>query len=141
MDKRRFAELATAIAAFSKDPSTKVGAVLVDDHDNILAMGYNGFARGVTDSEERLCNRSMKYRLMTHAELNTLLAAARTGTSTNGATLIVSSLFPCEACASAIVQAGIKRVIAPRPNNERWIESNELAKTIFDEAGVKIDYL
>lgn len=129
------------MATFSKDPSTKVGAVIVDDNDNILAMGYNGFARGINDTEERLCNRDMKYRMTVHAELNSILASARTGRKLDGATMIVSSLFPCEQCASAIVQAGIKTVLAPRPNNERWLESNKLAQVIFDEAGVKVDYV
>lgn len=131
----RFAETA---ASYSKDPSTKVGAVAIDDQFTILATGYNGFARGVEDAEDRLCNRPLKYRLTVHAELNTILAAARTGRKLDGATLIVSSLFPCEACASAIVQAGIKRVIAPKISNERWVESNRLAKVIFDEAKVEV---
>ena len=131
----RYAETA---ATFSKDPSTKVGAVAIDDQYTILATGYNGFARGVEDSEDRLCNRPMKYRLTVHAELNTLLAAARTGHKLDGATMIVSSLFPCEACASAMVNAGIKRVIAPKIANERWKESNQMAKLIFAEAGVEV---
>ena len=138
MKELRYLKYAEVAASFSKDPSTKVGAVVIDDKFTILSTGYNGFARGVTDSEERLWNRPMKYRLTVHAELNTLLAAARTGQKLDGATMIVSSLFPCETCASAIVQAGIKRVIAPKIDNERWKESNELAKLIFAEAGVEV---
>jgi dCMP deaminase len=138
MKELKFMRFAEAAASLSKDPSTKVGAVVIDDQYTILATGYNGFARGVTDSEERLCDRPMKLRLTVHAESNTLLAAARTGRKLDGATMIVSSLFPCEACASAIVQAGIKRVIAPKIDEGRWKESNEMAKLIFAEAGVEV---
>ena len=138
MKELRYMKFAEVAASFSKDPSTKVGAVCVDDHFAVLATGYNGFARGVKDSEERLCDRNTKLRLTVHAELNCLLAAARTGRKLDGATMIVSSLFPCEQCASAIVQAGIRRVIAPRISNERWMESNKMAQTIFDEAGVEV---
>lgn len=138
MKALRYMQFAEVAASFSKDPSTKVGAVVIDEHFAVLATGYNGFARGVTDSEERLCDRNMKLRLTVHAELNCLLAAARTGRKLDGATMIVSSLFPCEQCASAIVQAGIRTVIAPPITNERWKESNELAKLIFGEAGVEV---
>lgn len=138
MKEDRFMALAQTIATFSKDPSTKVGAVCIDKDQNILSMGFNGFARGVNDTEERLCNRDTKLRLTVHSELNCLLAAARTGRRLDGATMIVSSLFPCESCASAIVQAGICRVIAPRISNERWMESNLMAKVIFNEAGVEV---
>jgi dCMP deaminase len=141
MDPRRFMVDALAAASKSKDPSTKVGAVILDADSNLLASGWNGFARGVKDSEERLCHRPTKYRLMVHAEMNAVLASARTGRRLDGATIVVSSLFPCEACASAIVQAGIKLVIAPKPNNDRWLESNQWAMTIFDEAGVKVEYV
>lgn len=141
MDSKRFAALADVIATFSKDPSTKVGAVAIDDDNNILAMGYNGFPRGVADTEERLWNREKKYQLVVHAESNLIAASARTGRRLAGATMIVSSLFPCSQCAGLIVQAGIKRVIAPQSSNERWSDSNQVAKQIFDEAGVEVTYV
>ena len=136
--QKRFMIDALAAASKSKDPSTKVGAVVIDDDCNLLASGWNGFARGVKDTEERLCTRDMKLRLTVHAELNTIVASARTGRRLDGATMVVSSLFPCESCASAIAQAGIKRVIAPKIENERWKESNQLAKLIFTEANVEV---
>lgn len=138
MKALRYMVFAEAAASLSKDPSTKVGAVIIDDDYNILACGYNGFPRGVVDSEDRLCNRELKYPLTAHAETNAIYASARTGRKLAGATLIVSSLFPCVECAKAIVQAGICRVIAPKIANERWMESNRLAKLIFDEAGVEV---
>ena len=138
MKAEDFMRVAEVVASFSKDPSTKVGAVIIDDHYNILATGYNGFPRGVADTEERLCNRSLKYPLTVHAEANAIAASARTGRRLEGATMIVSSLYPCVDCAGLIAQAGIKKVIAPRIVNERWSESNQLARVIFVEAGVEV---
>ncbi len=133
-----FLLLAQHVAGWSKDPSTKVGAIVVDDEYRILSVGYNGFPRKVEDSEERLCNRETKLKLVVHAEANAIAAAARTGTSLGGATLVVSSLYPCCACAGLIAQAGIIRVITPKIDNNRWKESNEAARLIFNEAGVEV---
>ncbi len=138
MKELKFMAVAETIATFSKDPSTKVGCVILDAHQNLLASGWNGFPRGVSDTEERLCNRELKYPLTVHAEANAIAASARTGRKLDGATLVVSSLFPCADCAGLIAQAGIKRVVAPKSNNERWVESNKLARLLFDEAGVEI---
>ena len=139
MKHASFIEEAQFIARRSKDPSTKVGAIALDDDCNILATGWNGFPRGVEDTEERLCDRPTKLALTTHAEQNLIAAAARTGRRLEGATLVVSSLFPCSSCAGMIAQAGIKRVIAPAPSGDsKWYESNQYAKTIFDEAGVEV---
>jgi len=131
----RFAETA---ASLSKDPSTKVGAVAINDDGIVLATGYNGFPRGVIDSEGRLCNRDMRLKLTSHAEQNLVAQSAYSGMSIRGATVLVSSLFPCAECAKSLAQAGVKRVIAPKIDNERWKESNELAKVIFEESGVEV---
>ena len=138
MNPTKFMVLAEAIASFSKDPSTKVGAVIIDDDCNVLAMGFNGFPRGVADLEDRLWDKEVKYALVVHAEANAIAAAARTGQRLKGATIVVSSLFPCRDCAGLIAQAGIKKVIAPKISNERWKESNETAKVIFSEAGIEV---
>ena len=131
----RYAEVA---ASMSKDPRSKVGAVAIDDDFRVLATGYNGFPRGVTDSEERLCNREMKYALIVHAEANIVAQSAYSGVSIRGSTVLVSSLFPCVDCAKLLVQAGVRRVIAPKIANERWRQSNELAKLIFAESNVEV---
>jgi len=122
----------------SKDPSTKVGAVAIDDEFRVLATGYNGFPRGVQDLEERLCEQSLKYALTVHAEANIVAQSAYSGVSIRGSTVLVTSLFPCVDCAKLLAQAGVKRIIAPRIQNERWKESNELAKLIFAESGVEV---
>ena len=70
-----FLGLAEYVSTASKDPSTKVGAVIVDDERRVVSLGYNGLPRGVDDTEERLNNRDLKYRIIVHAERNSLLFA------------------------------------------------------------------
>lgn len=122
----------------SKDPSTKVGAVALDDDFRVLATGYNGFPRKVHDTEDRLCNREVKYALTVHAEANIVAQSAYSGVSLKGSTVIVSSLFPCVDCAKLLAQAGVRRVIGPKVQLGRWFESNSLAKTIFNEVGIEV---
>ena len=71
---KRFLALAEHIARWSKDPSTKIGAVIVDPNKRVVSLGYNCFPRGVEDSEERLENREVKYKIIVHCERNALLA-------------------------------------------------------------------
>lgn len=136
----RFLNLAKTVAAYSKDPSTKVGAVIVDDDDNVRTIGYNGFPRGVKDTEERLNDRSIKYPLTVHAELNAICTCARVGVPTKGATMVCTH-FPCADCAGAIVQAGFKEVVVLAPSEDfdsRWNETNNFARTIFTEGEVDV---
>lgn len=136
----RFLKLAQTVAGYSKDPSTKVGAVIVDDDDNVRTIGYNGFPRGVKDTEERLNDRSIKYPLTVHAELNAICTCARVGVPTKGATMVCTH-FPCADCAGAIVQAGFKEVVVLSPTEDfdsRWKETNALALTIFIEGKVDV---
>ena len=94
----------------SKDPNTQVGACIVDENNIILSTGYNGLPTGCSDDEyswEREGDDT-KYQYVVHAELNTILNA--TGKSLRGARIYVS-LFPCNECAKAIIQSGIKEVV------------------------------
>lgn len=133
----KFMPIAQSVAALSKDPNTKVGAVALDENYNIIATGYNGIPRGVEDAPERL-QRPEKYRWVSHAEENLVAQAAYGGRSLKGATVLVTSLFPCNACARMLIQAGVKRVIAPKIENGRWAEVNEMAMRMFAEAGVEV---
>lgn len=138
----KFWPLVEAVAQMSKDPSTKVGALALDDNLNIIATGYNGFPRGVDDNPDRYSDRETKLRLVSHAEQNLIAQAAYGGRSLKGATLLVSSLFPCSSCAKSIIQAGVVRIISPRPDeSERWAEESKWAKLMFDEAGVEQMYV
>lgn len=130
----RFLELAQHIAQWSKDPSTKTGAVIVDPNNRVVSLGYNGFPRGVNDSPERLENREMKYKLIVHCERNALLFARE---SVVGCRLYTWPFMSCAPCAAMVIQAGITEVVAPVSNNQRWIEDFKLAQILFSEAGVK----
>lgn len=129
--------LAKFFSTWSKDPRTKVGAVIIGEHGQVLSQGYNGFPRGLKDSEERLNNRTLKNKLVVHAETNALYNALLNGVKLNGATMYIYGLECCHECAKAIVQSGIKTVYVHNPvKNEDWVESTNLAKAIFNECNV-----
>jgi len=138
---RSYIDLAKSVSEWSKDPSRKIGAVAIGDKGQILAQGFNGFPRGINDSVERYNNRELKYKFVVHAEMNVIYNASYNGVSLDGADLYVYGLPICSDCAKGIVQVGIKRVIMPMPTEipEQWVESWELSKTMFEEAGV--DYV
>ena len=85
---RRFLELAEHISTWSKDPSTKVGCVVVGEDREIRSTGFNGFPRGIEDDAERLEDREQKYPLICHAEENAIMHAARTGKSAQQASMV-----------------------------------------------------
>ena len=133
----RFLDLAEHISKWSKDPSTKVGAVIVDSQRRIVSTGYNGFPVGVMDSYDRLTNRDNKYEMIIHAEANAILFAHQ---RMNDMTLYTTPFQPCSRCASLIIQSGISRVISYEieESKNRWVDSFKLAKELFDEAGVEL---
>lgn len=128
----RFIELAWRVASWSKDPSTKVGSVIVAPNRTVLGLGYNGFPRGVGDYANRYDDRPQKYKFVVHAEPNAILTA---GQIPPGSTLYCT-LFPCNECAKLIIQAGITRVVAPIPPESNWTEAFEISKEMFYEAGI-----
>jgi len=134
---QRFLELAGHVAAWSKDPSTKVGAVIVRPDKTVASIGFNGLPRGVNDSAARLNDRELKYPMTVHAEVNAILHARE---PLHGYTIYVAPLNPCSNCAAAIIQSGIKRVMAMAEINPRWEQSNALAQTMFEEAGVTAEF-
>jgi dCMP deaminase len=97
---RRFLLLAKEVSRWSKDPSTRVGAVITDDLGRVLSTGFNGFPRGVLDAEERYLNRDEKYKFIVHAEVNACLLA---GERARGGSLYVYPSFAipnvCHECA------------------------------------------
>ena len=132
----RFMSLAYSVAEWSKDPSTKVGAVIVNDKKQVLAIGYNGFPRGVKDLPERYADRTTKLNFVAHAERNALDNAF---TSVEGATLY-STLYPCTECAKGIIQRGIKTVVTSKDFHETHAHrfNFDISKTMFNEAGVDV---
>jgi dCMP deaminase len=133
----KFLGLAREVSTWSKDPSTKVGAVIVDANCRVVSLGYNGFPSYIEDTEERLNNRELKLRYTVHAEINAILQARQ---SVKGCTLYTVPFMPCANCALQVIQAGIDVVIAPEATPEqeaRWGESFKLTRALFEEAGVE----
>lgn len=121
----------------SKDPNTQVGACIVSEDNKILSMGYNGFPIGCSDEEFPWDREGdmihSKYAYVTHSELNAILNYR--GGSLKGAKLYVS-LFPCNECAKAIIQSGIKTVIY---DDDKYANTpgNICSRKMFDAAGVE----
>jgi len=135
----RFLNLATHISKWSKDPSTKVGCVVVGPDNEIRSTGFNGLPRGIEDSEDRLNNREIKYPMICHAEENAIMHAARIGISLKECTAYVT-WPPCTRCARSLIQAGILTVIYPENTEipDRWASDFELSRDMFKEAGIEL---
>lgn len=140
----RFMEIAKRISTWSKDPSSKIGAVIVNDERRILATGYNGFPKGIDDSDERLNDRNQKYPLIIHAEMNALMNALYSGVSVKDATIYVYGLPVCAECSKSVIQSGIRRVVFSTEKEipQKWLDQwNTHSKPMYDEAGVIAEVL
>lgn len=142
-----FLELALQHARMSKDPSTRVGAVIVGSDREIVSTGFNGFPRGIADTAERLNDQAMKLRLVVHAEMNAILNAARIGVRLKGLTLYLTATDdsgqvwggpPCTRCTVEIIQAGIVEIVSRpiKPVPSRWHDDIAFAGTLLGEAGI-----
>lgn len=134
--------LANYVSGKSKDRSTKVGAVIVDDDNTVIATGYNSFPRGVNDDIDERHERPAKYMWTEHAERNAIYNAARQ--ILKGTTLVLQyAPCPCTDCTRGVIQSGIKKIIVPKgawfPGVGDWNESLKIAKEMLDEAGVEVE--
>jgi dCMP deaminase len=135
---QRYMNLARHISTWSKDPSTKVGAVIVGRNRRHIAVGYNGPPPGIEDTPGRLNDRELKYRYTQHAER---CALDNAWFDTVGSTLIVT-MHPCCECAKSIVAKGIVTVVSPGiPDNPRWHQEATWGAGILHEAGVNLVYM
>lgn len=136
---KRFMELAVHIGQWSKDSGRRVGCVIVGPHNDIRATGYNGFPRAVDDSKADRHTRPQKYLWTEHAERNAIFNAARSGISLEGCRIYIP-WFPCMDCARAIVQVGLKELIALRPDESdpQWGAAFSAALELFGETNVRI---
>ena len=120
----------------SKDPNSQVGACIVDDNKRIVSIGYNGFPNGCSDDELPWAREGnfldVKYPYVVHAEMNAILNACK---SVRGCSIYVD-LFPCNECAKAIIQSGIKQVYYLR-DKYKDTDSVKASKKMFDMANVK----
>jgi dCMP deaminase len=138
----RFLELALLIATWSRDRSRKVGCVIVGPNNDIRATGYNGFPRRVDDRPEERHNRPLKYLWTEHAERNAIYNAAYAGIPLAACRIYVP-WYPCIDCARAIVQAGLVELVGLEPDwdDTLWGEGFQVARQMFDEAGVAVRFL
>ncbi|MBQ6873232.1 MAG: dCMP deaminase family protein [Clostridia bacterium] len=136
-----FMGVAILSAYRSKDPNTQVGACIVNDRNHIMSVGYNGLPMGCSDDEypwERDGDSfNTKYPYVCHAELNAILNNA--GASLEGCRIYVA-LFPCNECAKAIIQSGIRKVVY-LSDKYASSASTRASKRMFDSAGVEYTQL
>lgn len=129
----KWLDAAEFFARWSKDPSTKVGAVVVRNN-RILSSGFNGFPTGVLDDNALLAQREEKYQRIVHAETNALIGVdVRRGT-------LYSTHCPCSSCAGLIINAGISRVVTfePQPDmKSRW-PNMDISLDMFEQSGVVV---
>ena len=129
--------LAHLSALRSKDPNTQVGAAIVDENHRVVSVGYNGFPTGVSDDEFPWSREgdvlTSKYAFVVHAELNAILNSQR---SVRGCTIYVS-LFPCNECAKAIIQSGIKKIVY-ESDKYNGVDTNIASKRMLRAAGVEL---
>lgn len=133
-----YLDIAKSVANLSKDPSTKVGCIIVDKEGGIHP-GYNGFPQWIEDRSEWLEDRETKLMLTIHAEVN---AIKKAGKLAEGGCLYLSTLIPCQNCAIQIVHAKLSRVVAwgqvlPR----RWVEDMTKAKWILEQGKINLDII
>ena len=132
-----FMLMSVLIAYRSKDPSTQVGACIVNENNVVVGLGYNGFPRGCHDDELPWCRdgetEETKYAYVVHAETNAIMNA---NGSVEGCRIYVD-LFPCNECAKAIIQSGIKEVIY---NSDKYADVDifKVGRKLFETAGVKL---
>lgn len=138
-----FIEMCRTIARRSKDPSTQTGCIVVRPDKSIVSAGYNGFPRGVKDTEDRYHDRPTKYAMIAHCDANAIFSAAKHGLSLAGCTMYLTGP-PCDECTKAIIQAGVTEVVWPANNpferdpatRARWDWSVSTGARMAEEAGV-----
>jgi dCMP deaminase len=140
----QYFKLAQCVATiFSKDPSTKVGAVFIaPESHQVLSLGYNGMPRKVNEKIKKRWERPLKYDLAEHAERNAIYNAARHGTPLDGCIAIVT-LYPCNDCARGLIQCGAKEIITIKTieAQKRWGDKWKNAEMMLDEANVNVTIL
>ena len=135
----RMLKLAQEVASWSKDESTKVGAVITTEEGAPVSWGFNGMAMGIDDSVRERHERPLKYRWMCHAERNAMDLAPR---PLDNCVMFVT-FSPCSSCAQSIIQRKIKTVVVDEKYSaekmpERWQEDMLIAQDMLKEAGISI---
>jgi dCMP deaminase len=132
----RFLQMAKLVSTFSKDPSTKTGAIIVRPDRTIQSVGFNGFPKGMSDDESLYANRDEKYSRIVHCEINAFIFA---GGPVRGNTLYTYPFCSCDRCAVQMIQAGIARFVFPKPSQDalsRWGAAFDKSKKYFQELAI-----
>lgn len=141
----RFLELAGLVASWSKDPSTKCGAVIVRPDKTVASVGYNGFPKGCDDDPLIYADRPLKYARVIHAEVNAVLHAREPLDGYSMYTYPASGFGPtCDRCATVVIQSGITAITHEFVSQEfdaRWGEGMQRGLDMYDEAGVIVRHL
>jgi len=139
---KRWFDLADLVASWSKDRSRKCGCVVVDDRNNVLSLGWNGFPRGVNDDTDSRHERPEKYLWSCHSEENAVCNAAAKGIPLLGGTMVVSApLFCCARCSRQIAQSGIGSVytsVSPDFGDAHFGHEFSISMSILKEANVNV---
>ena len=133
---KRFLDMAQFVSEWSKDPSTKVGAVITDGDKKVISLGYNGLPQWVRDDPDILNNREEKYKFIIHAEVNAILQAHKDNYFAG--TIYTYPFLTCPQCAAMIIQAGIMRVVSYECVDERWIPRIEDSKKLLEMADIEV---
>jgi dCMP deaminase len=144
---RHYLERALKCSEMSKDPNTRVGAVIIAPGREPVSDGFNGLPRGIADTPERLNDWELKLQLIVHAEVNAVINASRMGRGVMGCTLYLAATddtglvwggCPCTRCTATLIQAGIAEIVAysPKPNWSKRHEDLEFARRLVNEAHI-----
>jgi dCMP deaminase len=134
---RRYLELASLVASWSKDPSTKAGGVIIRPDRTVVSVGFNGFPKNMPDNPEWYANREEKYSRVVHCEINAMIHSYE---NLKGYTLYTFPFAPCDRCVVQMLQAGIVRFIFPEPTADaltRWAEAFVKTKKYITECGAE----
>ena len=105
-----------------------------------MAQGFNGFPRGIDDTDERLNDRETKYKYVVHAEMNLIYNATFNGISLDGSTVYIYGLPLSSECAKGLIQVGVKRIVMSKDSlegvDDKWLESFELTVQLLNESGI-----
>jgi dCMP deaminase len=142
--QQKYFQLAHYFAeTFSKDTSTKVGAIfLAPDTMQILSTGYNGMPRGFDETQMVRWERPQKYMYVEHAERNAIYNACRNGTPLDGSIAFVT-MFPCADCMRGLIQSGIKTIVTQKPklDCDRWGSHFNASLEMAEECGMELIYI
>ncbi len=138
-----FIKICDLIKLKSKDKSTKIGAIIVGEDNQIISSGYNSFPRGINDDLPERQERPEKYYWFSHAETNAIINCALNGVSTKNATIYMSCGLPCADCTRNIINSGIKKIFCKSnqdtmSNKSKWEDQEKRSRLMLEEAKIEV---